>query len=51
MPITSIPIDKIQVPLPIVLGKYEYLSDEELNEHITDLTHEQERRVEARRDS
>lgn len=35
---------KIKVPFPVVFGHYEYLTDEELHDIITDLDHEYRRR-------
>jgi len=36
---------KVKVPFAVVYGHFEYLTDEELHDIITDLDHERTRRV------
>lgn len=43
-----IPTKKLQVPIPLALGKFEYLTEEELNDHANDIAAEQARRAAAR---
>lgn len=41
----SIALSKLRVPVPLALGKYELLSNRELNEHMDDILAERERRI------
>lgn len=40
----TVPVSKIQVPLPLVFGKWEFIPDEDLNDHLADVKAECERR-------
>lgn len=41
----SIALSKVRVPMPLVLGKYELLTNEELNDHMNDILAERSRRI------
>lgn len=41
----TVALSKVRVPLPLLFGKYELLSDEELRDLIDDLTAEVGRRA------
>lgn len=40
----SVPVSKMQVPLPLVFGKWEHIADEDLNNHLSDVVAECVRR-------
>ena len=40
-------VGRLQVPPPLATGRYEHLTDEELNEHAADINAELERRSNA----
>jgi hypothetical protein len=42
----GIALSKVRVPMPLVLGKYELLTNQELNDHIDDIQAERSRRLE-----
>lgn len=43
-------LDKIKVPLPLAVGRYDLLTDKELEEHLHDCIAEAARRLESRPD-
>lgn len=43
-PLKAVRVDRLQLPIHICLGRYEAATQEELDELITDLGHEQRRR-------
>ena len=42
---TTIELKKLNVPLPLAMGRYELLTKEELRDHFCDITAEYNRRL------
>lgn len=42
---TDIPLSKITVPLPLAMGRFEKLTNKELDEHLNDILAEYKRRL------